>query len=93
MQLSTKPKTPHSTLFSVVLRAYIAGLRDQLKEYKVKAEHSDGDPHAHYHGHEKCTHDHGHDHNHGKSEKETDEKDGSCDGHKAGHNHVSRLLF
>jgi len=71
----------------VVLRAYIAGLRDQLKEYKVKAEHSDVDPHAHYHGHEKCTHDHGHDNNHEKSEEETHEKDSSCDGHKAEHNH------
>ena len=39
----------------VVLRSYIAGLRDQLKEYKVRAENADDDPHAHYHGHERCT--------------------------------------
>ena len=42
----------------VVLRSYIAGLRDQVIEYKVAAEHAadpDDDPHAHYHGHEKCT--------------------------------------
>jgi len=41
----------------VIIRSYIAGLRDQLKEFKVKAEHKDDedDPHAHYHGHEACT--------------------------------------
>ena len=42
----------------VVLRSYIAGLRDQVIEYKVAAERAadpDDDPHAHYHGHEKCT--------------------------------------
>ena len=37
----------------VVLRAYIAGMRDEIKELKVKLEHADDDdPHAHYHGHE-----------------------------------------
>jgi len=57
---------------TVVLRAYIAGLRDQLKEFKVEAgKPDDDDPHAHYHGHEKCTSDHGHaDHDH----KEHDHK-------------------
>ncbi|KAL7462317.1 hypothetical protein ACHAXS_002699 [Conticribra weissflogii] len=70
----------------VVLRAYIAGLRDQLNEYKVKAECNDDDPHAHYHGHEKCTHDHGHHHNHGKSEDDNQEKVGSSHGHKPEHN-------
>mmetsp|Transcript_19723 Transcript_19723/g.29213 ORF Transcript_19723/g.29213 Transcript_19723/m.29213 type:complete len:175 (+) Transcript_19723:98-622(+) len=50
----------------VVIRSYIAGMRDELKELKVKSEHADDDdPHAHYHGHEKCTADHGHqDHEH-----------------------------
>ena len=43
-------------LFSVVIRSYIAGMRDQLKEYKAKAEHGE---HAHYHGDELCTSDHG----------------------------------
>ena len=37
----------------VVIRSYIAGMRDELKEMKVKLEHADDDdPHAHYHGHE-----------------------------------------
>jgi hypothetical protein len=37
----------------VVIRSYIAGMRDELKELKVKLEHADDDdPHAHYHGHE-----------------------------------------
>ena len=42
----------------VVLRSYIAGLRDQLIEHKVAAERAadpEDDGHAHYHGHEKCT--------------------------------------
>ncbi|KAL7538513.1 hypothetical protein ACHAXR_008600 [Thalassiosira sp. AJA248-18] len=72
----------------VVLRSYIAGLRDQLKEYKDKVEiaaapHGD-DAHAHYHGHEKCTSDHGHDHNdHADDAAACDEGD-ACDG---GHSH------
>ena len=40
----------------VVLRSYMAGLRDELKELKTKAEHPDDDEHAHYHGHERCVH-------------------------------------
>lgn len=40
----------------VVLRSYIAGMRDQLREYKAKAEHGE---HAHYHGDKLCTSDHG----------------------------------
>ena len=40
----------------VVIRSYIAGLRDQLIEYKAAENRPvDDDPHAHYHGHEKCT--------------------------------------
>jgi hypothetical protein len=42
----------------VVIRSYIAGIRDQLKEYKARVEHG-GDAHAHFHGHELCTSDHG----------------------------------
>lgn len=39
----------------VVLRAYIAGLREHVKEleHKLLAE-EDGDEHAHYHGKSKC---------------------------------------
>ena len=39
----------------VIIRSYIAGMRDELNELKVKLEHAhepDDDPHAHYHGHE-----------------------------------------
>ena len=39
----------------VVIRSYIAGMRDELKELKVKLEHAnddDDDSHAHFHGHE-----------------------------------------
>ena len=49
----------------VVLRAYIASLREEIKEAEHKdVAASDPDPHAHYHGHEKCTSDHSHDHSH-----------------------------
>ena len=41
---------------AVVIRSYIAGMRDQLKEYMAKAERGE---HAHYHGDELCTSDHG----------------------------------
>ena len=42
--------------YIVVIRSYIAGLRDQLIEYKAAENRPvDDDPHAHYHGHEKCT--------------------------------------
>jgi hypothetical protein len=38
----------------IIIRSYIAGMRDELKELRAKLEHGhDGDdPHAHYHGHE-----------------------------------------
>ena len=38
----------------VIIRSYIAGIRDELTELKVKLEHAHEpeDPHAHYHGHE-----------------------------------------
>jgi len=45
-------------MYIVVLRSYIAGLRDQVIEHKVAAERAadpEDDGHAHYHGHEKCT--------------------------------------
>jgi ABC-type Zn2+ transport system substrate-binding protein/surface adhesin len=49
----------------VVLRGYIATLREEIKglEEKIRAA-DEPDPHAHYHGHEKCTADHGHDGDH-----------------------------
>lgn len=56
----------------VVLRGYIATLREQIKEFEEQAHAAnDPDPHAHYHGSEKCTIDHGHageSHGHGESQ-------------------------
>ena len=52
----------------VTLRAYIASLREEIKDLEAKVmvatSSDDPDPHAHYHGHEKCTSDHGHGHDH-----------------------------
>ena len=46
----------HHIPYLVVIRSYIAGLRDQLIEYKAAENRPvDDDPHAHYHGHDKCT--------------------------------------
>ena len=69
---------------TVVLRSYIAGLRDQLKEFKVRAEHQEDDPHAHYHGHERCTSDHDHSHNHQEPQGKGDHDDS---GNTHEHNH------
>jgi len=72
---------------TVVIRAYIAGLRDQLKEYKLQSEikpaaAAEEDAHAHYHGHEKCTSSHGHeDHNHAANN----------DSHDHGHGHSAKM--
>jgi hypothetical protein len=56
----------------VVLRGYIATLREQIREFEEQAQAAnDPDPHAHYHGSEKCTIDHGHAgeaHGHGESQ-------------------------
>lgn len=57
----------------VAIRGYIATLREEIKALEEKiATINDPDPHAHYHGHDKCTEDHG-DENHGVEEKEGDE--------------------
>jgi sirohydrochlorin cobaltochelatase len=51
-----------STQQQAVLGAYIASLREEIKDYEsagLKANDNE-DPHAHYHGHEKCTFDHSH---------------------------------
>ena len=41
----------------VVLRTYIASLREAIKTFEAA---QDQNPHAHYHGHEKCVFDHSH---------------------------------
>ena len=54
----------------VVIRAYIATLREEIKGLEeVIAAKGDPDPHAHYHGHDKCTADHGHAGEHGAEEE------------------------
>ncbi|KAL7521879.1 hypothetical protein ACHAWX_006571 [Stephanocyclus meneghinianus] len=74
----------------VVIRSYIAGLRDQLKEYKAREGHPEGDAHAHYHGHELCTADHGHGHGHAEPKDETKCDAHNCEGgneHDHAHHH------
>ena len=72
----------------VALRGYIGTLRaeiNSLEEQLRTAE--DPDPHAHYHGHDKCTADHGHvdgEHGEGDEHKHADKHD--C-GHEHGHGH------
>jgi hypothetical protein len=49
----------------VTLKGYIGTLRAEIKDLEEQLRTSqDPDPHAHYHGHEKCTADHGHGHDH-----------------------------
>lgn len=65
----------------VVLRKYIATLRADAKELEAEIlALKDHDPHAHYHGEDRCTSDHGHggDHHHGEEESH---------GHDHGHKH------
>ena len=66
---------------AVVVRSYIAGLRGRIKELENELRVAeDGDEHAHFHGHEKCTADHGHGgSDHGDEEME--------EGHDHGHDH------
>ena len=67
----------------VTIRGYIGTLRAEMKELEEQLRAvQDPDPHAHFHGHEKCTADHGHkdqDHQEGHHEKHHD------DGHKHEH--------
>jgi hypothetical protein len=73
----------------VALRGYIATLRSEMKhlEEELLAK-TDEDPHAHYHGHEKCTDDHGHDHTEHKKGGEDAHTHSKEEGHKThGHGH------
>lgn len=60
----------------VVLRGYIATLREEIKSFEEQVQAArDPDPHAHYHGHDKCTADHGHaGEDHGPSESHDHKK-------------------
>ena len=67
----------------VALRSYIATLRSEIKDLEAQVlENDDPDPHAHYHGHEKCTADHGHD-----EHKHDDHKHEHHDHHKEEKHH------
>jgi hypothetical protein len=45
----------------VTMRSYIASLRSEIKDLEADLlAKNDEDPHAHYHGHDKCTEDHAH---------------------------------
>jgi hypothetical protein len=45
----------------VTIRGYIGTLRAEIKDLEEQLRTlQDPDPHAHYHGHDKCTADHGH---------------------------------
>ena len=56
----------------VIMRSYIATLRAEIKDLNEQLLNSTTeDPHAHYHGHEKCTADHGHDEHGHEEEKES----------------------
>jgi hypothetical protein len=80
----------------VTLRAYIASLREEIKELEAKvAATSDPDPHAHYHGHEKCTADHAHGHDHKEETACTESHDHSTEhcndeGHSHEHSHAAK---
>jgi hypothetical protein len=66
----------------VVLRAYIATLREEIKSFEEQAKAAaDPEPHAHYHGHDKCTADHGHESHDHKESHDHDHKASS------GHDH------
>ena len=75
-----------SSAQQVVIRGYIATLRAEIHQMEETARTAnDPDPHAHYHGHEKCTADHGHDeHHHGEENKGHDHHD---HGHHKEHKH------
>eukprot|EP01082_Thalassiosira_pseudonana_P015073 g13378.t1 g13378 contig8:552119-554295(+) len=80
----------------VAIQTYIAKLKASIEDLEAQVmQLREDDPHAHYHGHEKCTSDHGHSHDHGTAEKEAPACGGdhSCDGghsheHKHGHSHA-----
>lgn len=83
----------------VTLRAYIASLREELKDaqHAVLAA-SDPDPHAHYHGHEKCTSDHSHEHSHQTKDESGHEHSHGHDNetctqdHSHEHSHASKKV-
>ena len=73
-------RTIHILHTAVAVQTYIAQLKSKIEDLESEVMHlKDADPHAHYHGHEKCTSDHGHSHDHGSCE------DNEC--RESGHSH------
>jgi hypothetical protein len=57
----------------VTIRGYIGTLRAEIKDLEEQLRTvEDPDPHAHYHGHDKCTADHGHQAHDHHAEREED---------------------
>jgi hypothetical protein len=78
-----------SSTQQVALRGYIASLRTEVKDLEAELlAKSDPDPHAHYHGDQKCTIDHGHEghHDHDHVHHHGDQKCTIDHGH-GGHDH------
>jgi hypothetical protein len=74
-----------STQQQALLGAYIASLREEIKDYESAGlAAKDEDPHAHYHGHEKCTSEHSHG---TKSHEETETHKHCTEDHSHAHGH------
>eukprot|EP00986_Skeletonema_menzelii_P017171 scaffold17998_cov115-Skeletonema_menzelii.AAC.2 len=92
------PKTPAavsdaikklSASEQVAVQTYIAQLKSNIEDLETEVlQLKDGDEHAHYHGHEKCTSDHSHSaHGHHDDSCEDDECGGHSHEHGHGHGH------
>ena len=70
------------------MQTYIAQLKSNIEDLETEVlQLKDGDEHAHYHGHEKCTSDHSHSaHGHHDDSCEDDKGD-SGHNHEHGHGH------
>lgn len=70
----------------VVLRAYIASLREEIKTYECAGlAAQDENSHAHYHGHQKCDFDHSHGNT---SHQEADHHETCSEDHSHDHGHL-----
>ena len=75
----------------MAIQTYIAKLKSTISDLETEIlQLKDGDPHAHYNGHEKCTSDHEHGHSH-----HGDEDGEKCCEHggEEGHSHEVRYYL